>query len=61
MIKACVVGLGKRGQSLIKEVLLKNKDVQIVSVCDVYEDRVQIGLDLVKASYEQVKGYVNYK
>ena len=61
MIKACVVGLGKRGQSLIKEVLLKNKDVQIVSVCDVYEDRVQIGMNLVKESNVEVKGYCNYK
>ena len=29
MINACVVGLGKRGQSLIRDVLLKNKDVNV--------------------------------
>lgn len=39
-IKACVAGLGNRGYGLICDVLLKNTDIEIVSVCDIYEDRV---------------------
>ena len=39
-IKACVVGLGNRGYDIIRGVLLKNDDIEIISVCDVYEDRI---------------------
>ena len=61
MINACVVGLGKRGQSLIRDVLLKNKDVNIVSVCDIYEDRIEDAINQVKVKNENVKGYTDYK
>ncbi|MBQ4072844.1 MAG: gfo/Idh/MocA family oxidoreductase [Clostridia bacterium] len=46
-IKAGVVGLGGRGIGLLKQ-LVKMKDVDILAVCDLYDDRVQQGVDIVK-------------
>ncbi len=40
VVKLAIVGLGERGAQLIKDVLLKMEDVQIIGVCDTYEDRV---------------------
>jgi predicted dehydrogenase len=36
-----VIGLGQRGFGLLKGVLLKMEDVEVVAVCDEYEDRVE--------------------
>lgn len=41
------IGLGSRGQGELK-VLLSMPDVQITAVCDVYDDRAQMGAQLVK-------------
>ena len=48
MIRACVIGLGGRGFGLLKGVLLKNPDIEVVAVCDLYEDRLARGVDKVK-------------
>lgn len=40
-VKLAIVGLGERGAQLIKDVLLKMNDVEIIGVCDLYEDRVE--------------------
>lgn len=61
MIKVCVVGLGQRGDSLIREVLLKNKDVRIVSVCDIYEDRIERALQQIKDADQEASGFKDYK
>ena len=61
MINTCVVGLGCRGYSMLREVLLKIPDLNIASVCDVYEDRVQQGLDAVNAAGRQAQGFTDYK
>ena len=61
MINACVVGLGKRGQSLIRDVLLKNKDVNIITVCDLYEDRIEEAINQVKVKNPNVLGFKDYK
>ena len=61
MINACVVGLGGRGYSLVCGVLLKNKDVNILAVCDVYEDRVARGVKAVQNAGMNVKGFTDYK
>lgn len=61
MINACVVGLGKRGFDLLKCVLLKNKDLNIVAVCDVYEDRIEKALEQVKEAGQNAKGFTDYK
>ncbi|MBQ8178650.1 MAG: Gfo/Idh/MocA family oxidoreductase [Clostridia bacterium] len=46
-VKAGIVGLGGRGIGLLKQ-LVKMKDVDIVSVCDLYEDRTKEGADIVQ-------------
>lgn len=62
MINACVVGLGHRGYMLVECVLLNNDDVNVVAVCDLYEDRVQKTLELIKEKRgTDAKGYSDYK
>lgn len=61
MLKACVVGLGNRGYSLICDVLLKNSDVEIVSVCDVYEDRIEHAAEAIKKCGGAPKCFTDYK
>ncbi len=61
MINTCVVGLGCRGYSMLCDVLLNLPDLNIVSVCDVYEDRVQQGVDAVKAAGQQAEGFTDYR
>lgn len=46
-VRLGVIGLGNRG-ILQTETLLQMPDIEIVAVCDVYEDRVQKGIDLVQ-------------
>lgn len=40
IVKVAVIGLGQRGMQLI-EPMLKMNDVQIIAVCDTYDDRVE--------------------
>ena len=61
MIKACVVGLGCRGQWLIRDVLTKNSDLAIVSVCDVYEDRVREAQAEIEKNGGKAEGFTDYK
>lgn len=61
MIKSCVVGLGNRGFGLISEVLLKNPDIEIVSVCDIYEDRVARAIGKIKEFGSEPKGFTDFK
>lgn len=61
MIKSCVVGLGNRGFGLLCEVLLKNSDIEIVSVCDLYEDRIAKATEKVKEFGGDPKGFTDYK
>lgn len=61
MINACVVGLGNRGAHLLSEILLKNEDINIVAVCDVYEDRIKQAVDVVKAAGQCAEGFTDYQ
>ena len=61
MINACVIGLGKRGYALLRDVLLKNEDINIVAVCDLYKDRVEQALKTVTDSGQSAKGFTDYK
>lgn len=45
-VRLGIIGLGGRGMSQT-DTLLQMPDVEIVAVCDVYDDRVQKGQDLV--------------
>ena len=48
-VRLGVVGLGGRGRGQVKT-LLQMPDVEITCVCDVYEDRVQMGREIVAAA-----------
>ena len=50
MIIACVIGLGQRGYSLLRGVLLKNTDITIVAVCDLYDDRIDFHFNFKEES-----------
>ena len=39
LLKVGVIGLGKRGRSLLNNCILPHKDVQVAALCDLYEDR----------------------
>ena len=61
MINACVIGLGHRSYDLISKVLLNNPDLNIVAVCDVYEDRIARAQECIKAHGGDAKGFTDYK
>ena len=60
-IKACVAGLGNRGYGLLCDVFLKNTDIEIISVCDVYEDRVARAVKKIAQFGSEPKGFTDYK
>ena len=43
-----VIGLGGRGYGLLKEVMLPREEINVLAVCDLYEDRRQAGAAAVK-------------
>ena len=60
-IRIGFVGLGGRGRGLLKSAVLAQKE-QVVAVCDLYEDRLQMGVDIVtEAGQDKPKAYTNYK
>lgn len=55
------IGLGGRGQGMLKE-LLSVEGVRVVAVCDKYEDRAQLGSEIVKEQTgEDAQVYLDYK
>lgn len=56
-IKIGVVGLGGRGYGLLRFVMLTMDDVEVVAVCDLYEDRTERGAKAV----EEFRGNVPFK
>jgi len=62
MINACVIGLSGRGcESLLKNILLHNRDINVIAVCDVYQDRIDNALKLISESGGSAKGFTDYK
>ncbi|MFC5649707.1 Gfo/Idh/MocA family protein [Paenibacillus solisilvae] len=60
-VRLGVIGLGGRGRGLLGA-LLEMKDVEIAAVCDLYDDRLRMGVDQVVASGRQKPGsYSDYK
>lgn len=61
-INIAIAGLGGRGYGLLKDVILTFDEVNVLGVCDLYEDRAQRGYDAVKEKKgnEPVKT-LNYK
>lgn len=61
MINACVIGLGKRSYNLISKILLHNKDLNIIAVCDVHEDRIADAITCIREHGGNPKGFTDYK
>lgn len=60
-IRIGFVGLGGRGQGLLKDVVLAQGE-QVVAVCDEYEDRAQAGAQsVIDAGQAKPAVYLNYK
>ena len=47
-LKLGVIGLGGRGLGLLKDILLPNRKVEVVAVCDLYPDRAEAGAKAVE-------------
>ena len=47
MIHTAMIGLGGHGMGLLKDVVLGMDDVQVIGVCDLFEDRGQAGKQAV--------------
>lgn len=60
-IRIGFAGIGKRGRELLKHVLLPQKEC-VAAVCDEYEDRAELGADLVcKGGQKRPKVYTDYR
>ena len=60
-VKLGFIGLSGRGRSLLGTVLAM-EDVDVPAVCELYEDRLQMGIDQVEASgREKPEGYKDYR
>ena len=60
-IRLGVIGYGQRGSNVTECVLLKNKDLKITAVCDLYEDRVEAAKKKVlEVTSEEPFGSVDY-
>jgi len=60
-IRIGVIGLGQRGYNVTEVVLLKNENIEVTAVCDVYQDRVEKAQELVKDKTGNVPfGSVDY-
>ena len=46
-VRMGVIGCGKRGFGLLKDILVNMNDVEVVAVCDLYEDRIERAADKV--------------
>jgi len=48
-VKLGIIGLGERGRNLLDDVIMFMDDVEILAVCDAYEDRALAGAEAVRA------------
>lgn len=56
------IGLGARGYGLLSGVVFRMKDIEVIAVCDVYEDRVEDAQKLATRFFRpKPLGYVDYK
>ncbi len=60
-VKIGFLGLGGRGCGVLK-LILEMDDVDVLAVCDLYEDRVQEGLNIIKEKRNfEATGYTDYR
>lgn len=61
-IKTAIAGFGNRGQTLLDDVLKKCGQIDIVGVCDLYEDRGQTAAQkLAQAGKRKPNVYLDYR
>ena len=61
-VKMGIIGLGDRGYGMLRDVIADMKDVEVIAVSDLYEDRMQSAIDLIKEkSGVTAKPYKDYK
>ncbi len=60
-IRVGLIGLGMRGNDLLRTSLLPLAQVKITAVCDVYQDRVESVLDFLKDKAPEAKGFTDYR
>ena len=57
-----IIGLGVRGMSILKNILVKNPDIELCYVCDVYDDRCSAGVKAVEAARgKEPKSSLDYR
>ncbi len=60
-VKMAVIGVGSRGSGLLKDILLNMPDVEVIGVCDNYQDRVDRAMaEVEKRSGKKPFGSVNH-
>ncbi|GBG07513.1 glycosyl hydrolase family 109 [Paenibacillus agaridevorans] len=47
-VKIGLIGLGGRGMGLLEIIIMKMKDVEVVAVCDLHEDRRERAADIIE-------------
>ncbi len=47
-IKIGYIGLGRRGTGVLKKCFSQMKDVEVKTICDIYEDRMECAAEIVK-------------
>lgn len=61
-VKMAVIGLGGRGKSMLKNVILKFEDIEVTALCDIYPDRVSDAVKMVEEAHGYTPfGSENYK
>ena len=60
ILRAAVVGMGKRGRGLLKTIR-QIKDLKIVAICDILEDRLQQGFEVLKELGSEPDLYTDYR
>ena len=60
-IKVGIIGLGSRGEGLVRTILACD-EARIVAVCDVYQDRIDVAVKMVEEKYKVAPTqYTDYK
>lgn len=61
-IRLGLIGLGARGDGLLRLVFTKHEDARIVAVSDVYEDRIKRAQEIIKKDNKiDADGYTDYR
>lgn len=61
-LKLAIIGLGQRGNGLLNGYLIRQKDIEITHVCDVYADRAEaFAKKIIEEKGDQTKAVTDYQ